>query len=124
MDFSIIFLKIFFLGLGMAIPLFILFIGTICLLGLWVGRHEKWHRYDSIYYAFITATTVGYGDMKPVKKLSKFLAVQIAFMGLIFTGIFVSIAVNAASVAFNETQDVEAIKAEIHQALDLKTLDN
>jgi len=117
MDFSIIFIKIFFLGLAMAMPLFILFVGTICLLGLWIGRHEKWSRYDSIYYAFITATTVGYGDMRPVTKLSKFLAVQIAFMGLVFTGIYVSIAVNAASVAFNETQDVVSIKAEIHQVL-------
>lgn len=118
MDFSISFLEVFFISLGMAMPLFLLFMGAICLLGLWIGRREKWHRYDSIYYAFITATTVGYGDMKPVTKLSKFLAVQIAFMGLVFTGIFVSLAVNAASMAFKETQDVSAIQAEIQQTLE------
>lgn len=118
MDFSITFLEVFFLGLAMASPLFILFMGAICLLGLWIGRREKWSRFDSIYYSFITATTVGYGDMKPVTKLSKFLAVQVAFMGLVFTGIFVSIAVNAASVAFKDTQDVAALKTDIHQTLE------
>ena len=101
----------------MAAPLFLLFTGAICLTGLWIGRREKWSRYDSVYYSFITATTVGYGDMKPVTKLSKFLAVAIAFMGLVFTGIFVSIAVNAASIAFEETQDITALKAEINQNL-------
>lgn len=118
MDFSISFLEVFFISLGMATPLFILFMGAICLLGLWIGRRENWSRYDSIYYAFITATTVGYGDMKPISKLSKFLAVQIAFMGLVFTGIFVSIAVNAASIAFKDSQDAATLQAEIHQTLE------
>ncbi len=117
MDFSLKFLEVFFLGLYLASPLLLFFLGAICLVGLWIGRREKWSRYDSIYYAFITATTVGYGDMKPVTKLSKLLAVKIAFIGLIFTGVFVSIAVNAASVAFKETQDIEAIKVEINQSL-------
>jgi voltage-gated potassium channel len=118
MDFSISFVKVFFIGLGMAIPLLVLFMGVISLLGLWIGRREKWTRFDSVYYAFITATTVGYGDMRPVSKLSKFLAVQIAFMGLIFTGMFVSIAINAASIAFKETQDMAGMQTEIQQTLE------
>ena len=117
MDFSISFIKVFFLGLTLASPLFLLFIGAIALLALWIGRLESWPRFDAIYYAFITATTVGYGDFRPIKKLSKLLAVSIAFMGLVFTGIFVSIAVNAASVAFKDTQDVNLAKHEIHQTL-------
>lgn len=118
MDFSISFLEVFFISLGMAAPLFLFFGGLICLLGLWVARREQWDRRDALYYAFVTATTVGYGDFTPVKRFSRLLAIVIAFMGLIFTGIFVSIAVNAASIAFKNTQDVQAYKAEIHQSLE------
>lgn len=117
MDFSIAFLEVFFISLGMAAPLFIFFGGLICLLGLWVARRESWDRRDALYYAFVTATTVGYGDFTPVKRLSRLLAIAIAFTGLIFTGIFVSIAVNAATIAFKETQDVQAYEVEIHQQL-------
>ena len=117
MDFSIIFIKIFFLGIAAALPLFLFFIFTICTLGIIIGRREKWSDYDAIYYAFVTATTVGYGDFRPVEKINKFLAVIIAFMGLAFTGIFVSVAVNAATVAFKSTQDTELLQVELEEAI-------
>jgi voltage-gated potassium channel len=115
MEFSITFIEVFLLGLYFAMPLLVLFLVIISLLGLWVGRREGWSRSDGLYYAFITATTVGYGDRVPVSRFSKLLAVKIAFMGLMFTGIFVSIAVNAAGISFKETNDVALMKAEFHQ---------
>jgi hypothetical protein len=39
-------------------------------------------------------------------------------MGLIFTGMFVSIAINAASIAFKETQDMAGMQTEIQQTLE------
>lgn len=118
MDFSISFIEVFIIGLGMAAPLFFLFGGLISLLGFWVARREGWDRRDALYYAFVTATTVGYGDFTPVNRFSRVLAIIIAFMGLIFTGIFVSLAVNAASIAFKDTQDVQAYKTEINHRLE------
>jgi voltage-gated potassium channel len=118
MDFSIKFIEVFLIGMYLAMPLLALFVVVISVLGLWVGRREGWSRFDSLYYAFITATTVGYGDVTPVSRFSKLLAVKIAFMGLMFTGIFVSIAVNAANVAFKETNNVENMKAEIREMIE------
>jgi hypothetical protein len=37
---------------------------------------------DIFYWSFVTATTVGYGDLRPVKNASKISAVLIAFLGL------------------------------------------
>jgi hypothetical protein len=55
---------------------------TVALLGLVVGRKEGWSRFDSVYWSFITAaTTVGYGDIRPVKRVSRIIAVVIASSG-------------------------------------------
>ena len=66
--------------------------------------------FDGLYWSFITATTVGYGDMRPVKKVSKLLAVLMAFSGLLFTGIMVAVAVQSASVAFEKHVDTQVIE--------------
>ena len=50
----------------------------ITLLGQTVGFRESWGRFDSLYRAFITATRVGYGDIRPVARLSRVLSVLIA----------------------------------------------
>jgi voltage-gated potassium channel len=64
---------------------------------------------DAMYYAFITATTVGYGDFHPRKRPSKFLAIVIALVGIIFTGIVVAVALHAGLYAFKETNDAAEI---------------
>ena len=52
-------------------PLLVLLCSILISLGLLVGRIEGWNKFDSIYWAFITGMTVGYGDIKPTKKKSK-----------------------------------------------------
>jgi len=69
------------------------------LLGQIAGKKEGWSRSDSLYWSLITATTVGYGDVRPVGRGSKILAVLIAFMGLILSGIIIAVAVQATTLA-------------------------
>ena len=111
MDFTLTFIKLFFYGLFLASPILSTLILVIILLGQRVGRKEGWTCYDALYWSFITATTVGYGDLKPSIKLSKTFAVFIAFTGLICSGIIVAIAVDSVLEAFRVTRDIESIQA-------------
>jgi len=102
MEFTLAFLKTFFVGLGYVSPILIFLILTIAGVGLSVGRKERWKDTDAIYYAFITATTVGYGDLHPTLTGSKYKAIFIALVGVLLTGIIVAVGINAAQAAFFE----------------------
>ncbi len=99
MVYTVTFLKAFFFGLGYAGPILLFLVVLIALIGLSIGRREKWNRTDAIYFAFITATTVGYGDFHPNLASSKYKAVFIALVGLVMTGIIVAIGLAAAEAA-------------------------
>ena len=100
MEFTYRFLELFWIGIVLAAPLLIALVLFIVLLGQIAGWRESWERLEALYWTFITATTVGYGDMRPTHKISRLLAVGIAFTGLIFTGILVALALNAVTLSF------------------------
>jgi voltage-gated potassium channel len=99
---TLTFLKQFGLGLWLTFPLILSLVAAIILLGQTVGAKEGWSRFDSFYWSFITATTVGYGDIRPVKQRSRILAILIAFLGLTLTGILIAVAVQAATLALKQ----------------------
>ncbi len=96
---TITFLKEFALGFWLASPLLLSLALGITILGRITGRIEGWSWFDGFYWSFITATTVGYGDVRPVKRTSKAIAILIALMGLTFTGFLIALAVHAATFA-------------------------
>jgi hypothetical protein len=98
---TVTFLKEFGFGLWLTFPLLLTLAVVVASLGRVVGKRENWKGFDSLYWAFITATTVGYGDIRPIKRSSRVLAVVIALMGLIMTGILVSVAVHAGTIALD-----------------------
>lgn len=115
MEFTFQFIKFFFYGLKLAAPLLISLALLIILLGQIVGARESWGRFDSLYWAFITATTVGYGDIRPMARLSKTFSVLIALTGIIFTGIMVALSLNAASIAFSSVNEGLEVKAKFEE---------
>ena len=96
---TVVFLKQFCFGFWLTLPLWMSLMVVITLLGQAVGRLEGWSRSDSLYWSFITATTVGYGDIRPVRTKARVVAVAIAFLGLILSGIVIAVAVEAAMLA-------------------------
>ena len=96
---TITFLKQLVFGFWLTLPLLLLLAGGITLLGFGVGREEGWSRMNTFYWSFVTATTVGYGDLRPVKSASKVATILIAFLGLMMTGIVVAVAVHAVNLA-------------------------
>jgi voltage-gated potassium channel len=100
---TLVFLKLFFVGLWLMLPPLLTLIAVITLLGQLVGKREGWSRFDSFYWAFITATTVGYGDIRPASRGSRLISILIALLGLMFTGIVIAVAVQAATIALKST---------------------
>lgn len=96
---TLTFLKQFGIGLYLTFPLLLCLAALITLLGQAVGMKEGWSRFNSFYWSFITATTVGYGDIRPTKRRSQIFAILIAFLGLVLSGIIIAVAVNAATLA-------------------------
>ncbi|MBK1716964.1 potassium channel family protein [Thiocystis violacea] len=109
MEFTLTFLRIFFLDILYASPVLGFLLLLIVLVGSLIGRLEGWSAFDALYHAFINATTVGYGDFHPSKKGSKALAILLALVGLIFTGMVVAIALHAASFAYAEVYTVAGL---------------
>lgn len=66
--------------------LLIIFIGSV-LLSILDGIPLD----DSIYFSFITALTVGYGDIVPTTILGRALSIFIGVIGMIFFGVIIGI---------------------------------
>jgi voltage-gated potassium channel len=115
MQFTVSFVKLFFEGIYLISPILSFLVAIILILGQIVGRHESWKPFDAAYWSFITATTVGYGDMQPVSRSSRILSVLIAMTGLILSGIVVAIALNAATISFNRLDDAERLKSKYEE---------
>ena len=110
MEFTLHFLHVFFMDLFHAAPLLIFFILLISFIGYLIGKIEGWSIWDSLYHALINATTVGYGDFRPSRKTSRILAIVLAFVGIVFAGIVVAMAIHAADFANAEVYKEIALK--------------
>ena len=113
MEFTFQFLHILLKDLLHAAPVLISLLVLISVIGYIIGRAEGWSLSNSLYHAFINATTVGYGDFRPAKKKSKLLAVILAFTGLVFTGMVVAIALHAANYAYGQVYEVSGFRGRI-----------
>ena len=76
-------------------------------LGTIVGMVEGWGAGQGIYFAFITALTIGYGDLVPRQLLTQVLAVAIGFSGIALTGMFAALAVQALRATAVTQREVE-----------------
>ncbi len=110
MEFTIAFVKVFFWSIYLVTPLLVLLSFIIILLGQIVCSIEKWGKFNGLYWSFITATTVGYGDIRPLKKVSKVLSVAIALVGIMLTGIIIAVTIKTASIALEKHGDDRVIE--------------
>jgi voltage-gated potassium channel len=62
---------------------------------------------SSIYFAFITGFTIGYGDIVPATTLGRLVAVFTGLCGTIFVGLVVAINTRALRVTVEEVKPNE-----------------
>lgn len=94
------FVRTFSRGLFHTSPILILLTAAIVLMGQIIGRKEGWSRLDALYFSFVTASTIGYGDLRPTQRSTKLLSIVIGLVGLLLTGVLTAIGVNSAQKAF------------------------
>jgi len=59
---------------------------------------------EAVYFSFITGLTVGYGDIAPHTTIGRIVSVALGFIGIVFSGMVVAIAVHAVREAWDESQ--------------------
>ena len=73
--------------------------GIIVIGGFLLARFDNLAFHDGMYLAFITAFTVGFGDLSPKSHGARVVAIGLAFTCLLLLGILVAVAVHALDVA-------------------------
>lgn len=86
-------------GLRVVWPILSVLLGLIVALGLVVGLLEGWSLQESIYFAFVSGLTIGYGDLAPTSLLTRTLAILIGVCGVLMTALLAAIAVKALTAA-------------------------
>jgi hypothetical protein len=86
-------------GLSVVWPILSGLLGLIVAAGLVVGLIEGWSVQESIYFAFVSGLTIGYGDLAPKSLLARALAILIGVCGVLVTALVAAIAVKALTAA-------------------------
>ena len=92
-------------GLRVVWPILSVLLGLIIALGLVVGLLEGWSVHESIYFAFVSGLTIGYGDLAPKSLLTRALAILIGVCGVVVTALLAAIAVKALTAATDDSKE-------------------
>ncbi len=111
MRFSIEFLRAFFFILKHFSPIWGGIAIVISLVGFLIALlEEEIAASEGLYFAWVTGTTVGYGDLVPTLGITRFLAILVALNGILLTGIIVAIAMEAAKIAIGNSISMQDFK--------------
>lgn len=114
MRFSIEFSKAFWIILWHSFPIWGGITILISLMGFIIaGLEEDLSLSSALYFAWVTGTTVGYGDITPTTTATRILAIIVAIMGIMFTGIVVAIAIEAAKIAVENSISIQEFRQSV-----------
>lgn len=85
-------------------PIISALLTLIVALGITVGMLEGWSIDESIYFAFVSGMTIGFGDFAPTGLLTRALTITIGFCGLLLTALLAAVAVKALAVITQDHQ--------------------
>ena len=86
-------------GLRVVWPILSGLLAAIAALGLVIGLIEGWSVQESIYFAFVSGLTIGYGDLAPKTLVTRALAIVIGICGILLTALVAAVAVKALTTS-------------------------
>ncbi|MGD9043516.1 MAG: potassium channel family protein [Desulfobacterales bacterium] len=66
---------------------------------------EKMPFADTLYFAFVTGLTIGYGDIVAKTHFGRLIGILIGFVGILFTGLMVAVLVYAVRESLEELRN-------------------
>ena len=60
---------------------------------------------DTLYFAFVTGLTIGYGDIVMLTPAGRFMSLLIGLVGILFTGLMVAVLVYAVRESLEELRN-------------------
>ena len=92
-------------GMRVLWPIFSALLAAMAGLGVAVGMLEGWSLQESLYFAFVSGLTIGYGDLAAKTLLGRTLSILIGVCGVLFTALLAAVAVRALPAAENKARD-------------------
>ena len=90
-------------GLRVVWPVLSGLLATIVALGLVIGLIEGWSVHESMYFAFVSGLTIGYGDFSPTTLATRTMAIAIGVCGILLTAVVAAVAVKALTTAMERS---------------------
>jgi len=117
MRFSIDFIRAFLILLKHFFPIWGGITILISLLGLLIAQfEEELSVSEALYFAWVTGTTVGYGDLVPTLGITRVLAILAALLGITLTGIIVATAIEAAKIVIENDTSIQEFKQKVKES--------
>jgi len=77
----------------------------IVALGVVIGLIEGWPVHQSIYFAFVTGLTIGFGDFVPKTVVTRGLTIVIGICGVLLVALLAAVAVKALDAVGTRGED-------------------
>ncbi len=62
---------------------------------------------DTLYFAFVTGLTIGYGDIVVKTPFGRLVAILIGLIGILFTGLMAAVLVLAVRESYEESKTID-----------------
>ncbi len=62
---------------------------------------------EAVYFALITGLSIGYGDVVATTTFGRIISVLLGFLGILFTGLVIAVAVHAVGEAWETTKKTD-----------------
>ena len=80
------------------------FIGIFFIGALAISYIEKLSFGDALYFTLVTGMTVGYGDISPQTIIGRFIALSLALVDMMLTGVMVATTVQVVKYSFEKIE--------------------
>ena len=122
MRFSLEFTKAFLILLWYSLPVLGGIVLLITLCGFAFAELEGIPFEMGVYFAWVTGTTIGYGDLLPTSSASRILAIFIGLLGIPLNGLIAGLAIVAAKLSIDRHRSLRQMVLTAEEQLDRKFL--